>query len=108
VIRQIVRDYTIKQITSELGLNFKAIHTMIHQVKPWLRRTYSWMSKRNIDCYLSEFSCGINRSQNKETIFHSLITRMVDKDEIYFKYDIIWTPLNHYKIDKINAVTLNK
>jgi hypothetical protein len=105
VIRPIGKDYTTKQITSELGLNFKAIHTMIHQVKSWLRRTYSWMSKRNIDRYLSEFSYGINRSQNKETIFHSLIIRMVDKDEIYFKYDIIWTPLNHYKI---NAVTLNK
>jgi transposase-like protein len=81
--RPIRKDYTIKQVPSELGLNFKAIHTMIHQVKSWLRTTYSWVSKRHIDRYLSEFSYRINRSQNKDTIFHNLITRMVNMDKIY-------------------------
>ncbi|WP_192348787.1 IS1595 family transposase [Algoriphagus sp. Y33] len=79
----ISKDYTIKQRPSELGLNFKALHTMIHQVKSWLRTTYSWVSKRHIDRYLSEFSNRINRSQNKETIFYILITRMVNQDKIY-------------------------
>ena len=81
--RPIQKDFRIKQIPSELGLNFKAIHTMIHQVKSWLRTTYSWVSKRHIDRYLSEFSYRINRSQSKETIFHNLITRMVRMDKIY-------------------------
>jgi transposase-like protein len=81
--RPISKDYTIEQIPSELGLNFKAIHTMIHQVKSWLRTTYSWVSKRHIERYLNEFSYRTNRSQNKETIFHNLIARMVSKDKMY-------------------------
>jgi transposase-like protein len=81
--RPITKDYTIKQISSELGLNFKAIHTMIHQVKSWLRTTYSWVSKRHIERYLSEFSYRINRSQNKDTIFNNLIIRMVKADKMY-------------------------
>lgn len=81
--RPLAKYFTIKQIPSELGLNFKAIHTMIHQVKSWIRTTYSWVSKRHIDRYLNEFSYRINRSQNKDTIFHNLITRMVKNDKIY-------------------------
>ncbi|PZX46833.1 IS1595 family transposase [Algoriphagus chordae] len=81
--RPISKDYMVKQIPSELGLNFKAIHTMIHKVKTWLRTTYSWVSKRHIDRYLNEFSYRINRSQNKDTVFHNLITRMVKAEKLY-------------------------
>lgn len=83
--RPIKKDFTIKQVPSELGLNFKAIHTMIHQVKSWIRTTYSWVSKRHVDRYLSEFSYRINRSQNKDTIFHNLITRMVKAEKLYIQ-----------------------
>jgi transposase-like protein len=69
-------DCKVTQIPSELGLNSEAIHTMIHQVKSWLITTYSWVSKRHIDRYLSEFSYLINRSQTKTTSFHNLIKRM--------------------------------
>ncbi|MDR7132774.1 hypothetical protein J2X69_005148 [Algoriphagus sp. 4150] len=63
---------------------------MIHQVKSWLRTTYSWVSKRHIDRYLGEFSYRINHSQNKDTIFNNLITRRVNKDKnLYFKYEMI-------------------
>lgn len=81
--RPICKEYTIKQVPSDLGLNFKAIHTMIHEVKTWLRTTYSWTSKRHINRYLSELSYRINRSQSKETIFHNLITRMVKAEKLY-------------------------
>lgn len=83
--RPIGKDYKIIQVPSELGLNFKAIHTMIHKVKTWLRTTYSWISKRHIDRYLSEFSYRLNRSQSKETIFHNLITRMVKAEKLYIQ-----------------------
>ncbi|MEB2783709.1 IS1595 family transposase [Algoriphagus persicinus] len=83
--RPIGKEYTIKQVPSELGLNFKAIHTMIHKVKTWLRTTYSWISKRHIDRYLSEFSYRTNRSQSKETIFHNLINRMVKAEKLYIQ-----------------------
>lgn len=79
----ISKEYTIEQVPSNNGQNFKALHTMIHQVKSWLRTTYSWVSESNIDRYLAEFSFRINRSQSKDTIFDNLIKRMVKSPEIY-------------------------
>jgi hypothetical protein len=58
---------------------------MIHQIKSWLRTTYPWVDEKNIDRYFAEFCYRINRSQNKETIFHNLITRMVEADNISHK-----------------------
>jgi len=80
--RPIMKEYNIVQIPSDNGGNFKALHTMIHQVKSWLRTTYSWVSEKNIDRYYNEFCYRINRSQNKETIFNNLIRRMVAADNI--------------------------
>lgn len=79
----LTKDYNITQIESDNGLNFKALHTMIHQVKSWLRTTYSWVSEFNINRYLDEFCYRINRSQMKEDIFNNLIRRMVAADKIY-------------------------
>ena len=50
---------------------------MIHQVKSWIRTTYSWVSENNINRYFDEFCYRINRSQSKDTIFNNLIKRMV-------------------------------
>jgi transposase-like protein len=63
--RPIAKDYTIEQIPSNNGMNFKVLHTMIHQVKSWIRTTYSWVSKKHIDKYFSEFCYRIKRSQSK-------------------------------------------
>ena len=67
--RPICKDYQIEQVVSQNGMNFKALHTMIHQVKSWIRTTYSWVSEKHIDRYLSEFCFRINRSQSKENNF---------------------------------------
>ena len=80
--RPISKEYNITQIPSNNGANFKALHTMIHQIKSWIRTTYSWVSDFNINRYYDEFCFRINRSQNKETIFHNLINRMVNADKI--------------------------
>lgn len=77
------KDYNITQIESDNGLNFKALHTMIHQGKSWIRTTYSWVSAHNINRYLNEFCYRINRSLMKEDIFNNLIRRMVAADKIY-------------------------
>lgn len=79
----LMKQYDITQIESNHGLNFMALHTMIHQVKSWLRTTYSWVSKFNINRYLDEFCYRINRSQMKENIFNNLIRRMAKADKIY-------------------------
>ncbi len=81
--RPLMEDYNITQVKSDGGLNFKALHTMIHQVKSWIRTTYSWVSEYNIDRYLAEFCYRLNRSQMKENIFNNLIRRMVNTDKIH-------------------------
>ena len=81
--RPLMKEYNISQIESANGLNFKALHTMIHQVKSWIRTTYSWVSDFNINRYLDEFCYRINRSQMKEGIFNNIIRRMVAADKIY-------------------------
>lgn len=80
--RPLVGKYNITQIESDHGLNFKALHTMIHQVKSWIRTTYSWVSEFNINRYLDEFCYRINRSLMKENIFNNLVRRMVVADKI--------------------------
>ncbi|MCY4561677.1 MAG: IS1595 family transposase, partial [Flavobacteriaceae bacterium] len=61
-------------------------HTMNHQIKSWIRTTYSWVSDFHLDRYFNEFCFRINRSQSKETIFNNLVTKMVYKDKVYQKY----------------------
>lgn len=72
-----IKDFNITQIPSNKGINFPILHTMIHQVKSWIRTIYSWVSDSNINRYLSEFCFRINRSQSKQTIFNNLIKRMI-------------------------------
>ncbi|NQU32871.1 MAG: IS1595 family transposase, partial [Bacteroidetes bacterium] len=81
--RPLMKQYNITQIESGHGLNFKALHTMIHQVKSWIRTTYSWVSEFNINRYLNEFCYRINRSLMQENIFNNLIRRMVAAEKIY-------------------------
>lgn len=76
------KNFKIDQIPSNNGLNFKALHTMIHQIKSWIRTTYSWVSDFNVNRYFDEFCYRLNRSQSKETIFNNLIIRMVEADNI--------------------------
>lgn len=81
--RPLFKDFNITQIESNKGKNFMALHTMIHQIKSWIRTTYSSVSDFNINRYLDEFCYRINRSQSKVNIFNNLIKRMVTNDKIY-------------------------
>ena len=83
--KPLAKEYDITQIPSKNGTNFKALHTIIHQVKSWIRTTYSWVSAKNINRYFDEFCYRINRSQNKDTIFNNLIIRMIKTDNIFHK-----------------------
>ena len=78
-----IKDFNITQIYSNDGKNFPTLHKVIHQVKSWIRGIYSWVSEFNIDRYLAEYSFRINRSQNKDTIFNSLIKRMLERKPIF-------------------------
>ena len=81
----IAKEYNITQVLSNKGSNFKALHTMIHQFKSWVRTTYSWVDEKNIDRYFDKFCYRINRSQDKDTIFNNLIERMVKANNISHK-----------------------
>jgi len=72
----IAKAYEITQAPSDKGAKFRVLHTMIHQIKSWIRTTYSWVSDFNVDRYFNEFCFHINRSQSKKTIFKNLITKM--------------------------------
>lgn len=81
--RPLMGQYDITQVESDHGMNFKAMHTMIHQVKSWIRTTYSWVSEFNVNRYLNEFCYRINRSLMKKNIFNNLVRRMVAAEKIY-------------------------
>jgi len=81
-------DYNITQELSDNGRSMMQLHTIIHQVKSWLRSVYSWVDAGHIEKYLDEYSYRINRSQHKETIFDNLISRMVKSEPLMYQ-DII-------------------
>lgn len=81
--RPIAKEYNIEQIPSDKGKNFQILHTMIHQVKSWIRTTYSYVSPYHINGYFDEFCYRLNRSRSKKTIFHNLISRMINTPQIY-------------------------
>lgn len=83
--KPLMNDYSITQTKSNGGENFIILHTMIHQVKSWIRTIYSSVSEFHVDRYLNEFCYRINRSQMKENIFDNLIGRMIKTDKIYQK-----------------------
>ncbi len=73
---QIARHYGISQTTS---------WTFIRQLKSWLRTTYSRVHQDHLEKYLNEFSFRINRSIFKQTIFHSLVFRMIIAKSITYQ-----------------------
>jgi transposase-like protein len=79
------KDYNIEQKYSDKGGSMKQMHTIIHQLKSWLRSIYSWVHQEHIEKYLDEFSFRINRSIFKQTIFHSLILRMLMHNPITYQ-----------------------
>jgi len=83
--KPIAREYQIEQVPSLNGSNFKQMHHVIHQVKTWVRTTFSWVHQGHINRYLDEFCFRINRSIYKQTIFHRLIDRMIIANPITYQ-----------------------
>jgi transposase-like protein len=83
--RPLQADYNIKQVPSDKGNNFKQLHIAIHQIKSWIRTNYSWVHKEHIDKYLAEYSYRINRSIFKDSIFHKLVERMMDRPHLSYQ-----------------------
>lgn len=78
------KKYNIEQISSDQGKNFKQLHVIIHQIKSWIRTIPTHASKKHVESYFNEFSYRINRSQNRNTIFHNIIQRMVNSKPLQY------------------------
>jgi transposase-like protein len=76
--------YTINQLKSNT-VDFFEMNTIVHQVKSWLRSTFSWMHEAHIERYLDEYSYRLNRSIHKQTIFDNLINRMMNSQHIGYQ-----------------------
>ena len=83
--KPLVHTYTIYQKYSDKGNSIKQMHTIVHQLKTWLRSIYSWMHAEHLEKYLDEFSFRLNRSIYKDTIFHKLIERMINHQPITYQ-----------------------
>ena len=77
--------YNITATKSNKGYTFFEMNTIVHQVKSWLRSTFSWMHAGHIEKYLDEYSYRLNRSIYKDNIFDNLIQRMIKTQHIGFK-----------------------
>ena len=73
-------NYKIKQEYSDNGKNFPGIHTLIMNIKCWIRGIHHSISHNHIQQYLNEFCFRLNRRNfiNKMPIF--LINRIVITD----------------------------
>jgi len=87
--KPLTKNYNIVQLPSGNGLNFKQLHHVVHQIKTWLRTTFSWIHTKHTNKYLDEYAYRINRSIFKETIFHNLINRMITTKEVSYKEIIV-------------------
>lgn len=67
----------LEQIKSENGKSFQNIHIHIMNLKGWLRGIHHHCSKERLQGYLDEYHFRYNRRSNMDTIFDSLIKKMV-------------------------------
>jgi hypothetical protein len=72
-------------IKSEKGKKFPELHTLIMNLKSWLRGIHHKCSEKHMQAYLNEFFYRFNRRGFGKTIFHNLVVRMVNSDPIYHK-----------------------
>lgn len=80
--KPLMKIYDITQTKSNKGNTFFEMNTIVHQVKSWMRSTFSWMHKDHIEKYLDEYSYRLNRSNQKQNIFDNLVYRMIDHQHI--------------------------
>lgn len=72
------KDYQkLKQIASKNGENHPDIHLHAINLKNWLRGIHHHCSKERTQNYLDEYHFRHNRRNNMDTIFDTLIKRMV-------------------------------
>lgn len=78
-------EYTMERIKSDKGKNFPEMHTLIMNLKSWLRGIYHKCSEKHMQAYLNEFFYRFNRRGFGKSCFHNLIVRMVQTKPLLIK-----------------------
>jgi transposase-like protein len=78
----LAKEWNITQSKSKPSENFITVHRFIQQLKSWIRGIYHWISLDHIQGYLDEFCFRLNRHLFKDTIFNSLVNRMMDHQPV--------------------------
>jgi hypothetical protein len=71
-------EFDITQKHSGKGKNFTGLHTVIMNLKSWLRGIHHKCSERFMNGYLDEFFFRFNRRNHLNTILHKFVVRMVE------------------------------
>ncbi len=77
--------WKIEMVKSEKGKKFPEMHTLIMNLKSWIRGIHHKCSQKHMQAYLNEFFYRFNRRGFGNTVFHKLIVKMIDNKPIYHK-----------------------
>lgn len=70
-------EWNIEQTKSNPNENFQSIHRFIQQLKGWIRGIFHRINDQYLQGYLDEFCFRLNRHLFRDTIFQTLINRMM-------------------------------
>lgn len=70
-------NYNIRQYYSDKGLRFPKLHSVIMNLKSWLRGMHHKCKYGYMQKYLDEFIFRFNRRNKEDAIFHTLIQRLM-------------------------------
>jgi len=74
------KDYSLEQIKSNNGENFKVLHRFIMGLKSWLRGIHHHVD--HIQAYLNEYTYRFNRHFMNGSIFENLVSRMMNHEPV--------------------------
>jgi transposase-like protein len=76
--KPIQKDYKLKQVLSKNGANFPCIHTLIMNIKSWIRGIHHSISKNHLHHYLNEFCFRFNRRNGMEKMPIFTLNKMIN------------------------------
>ena len=98
------KEWNISQSKSQPTENFITVHRFIQQLKSWIRGIYHWVSDNHLQAYLDEFCFRFNRHLFKDSIFNTLVNRMMKHNPelkakfIYYSNCKLSIPWNFFPI----------